>query len=72
MPNNIQMLQDTERVYTRRVNSNGDDVAPTITCTISKGVQRQLDNGGGYVLDYFVIRRKRRSAESSGADANVS
>lgn len=50
-----------KKVYTRRVNSNGGDVAPTITCTISKGMQRQLDNGGGYVLDYFVVRKRRKA-----------
>lgn len=52
---------ESEKVYTRRVNSNGDDVSPTITCTISKGVQRQLDNGGGYVLDYFIVRKRRKA-----------
>lgn len=51
---------EPEKVYLRRVNSNGDDVSPTITCTISKGVQRQLDNGGGYVLDYYIVRKRRK------------
>ena len=39
--------------YTRRLNSNGGDVAPAICATICKGVQRQLDNAGGYVLDFY-------------------
>lgn len=52
--------------YVRRVNSNGEDIAPTITCTISNGVQRQLDYGGGYVLDYFKVRHDR--ADEVGTD----
>ena len=47
-----------KRKYTRRVNSNGEDVMPTICSTFYKGVQRQLDNGGGYVLDYFIRTKK--------------
>ena len=39
--------------YTRRLNSNGGDVAPAICATICKGVQRQLDNSGSYVLDFY-------------------
>lgn len=39
--------------YTRRLNSNGGDVAPAICATICKGVQRQLDNAGSYVLDFY-------------------
>lgn len=50
-----------KRKYVRRLNSNGEDVAPTICSTIYKGVQRQLDNGGGYVLDYL----KKEKEESS-------
>lgn len=53
-------------IYVRRCNSNGEDIAPTITCTISKGVQRQLDNGGGYILDYFVVRHD--GADEVGTD----
>lgn len=51
------------RVYARRCNSNGEDFAPTITCTIAKGVQRQLDYGGGYVLDYFTAPLDRADGE---------
>lgn len=39
--------------YTRRLNSNGGDIAPSICATICKGVQRQLDNAGSYVLDFY-------------------
>ena len=41
------------RVYTRRVNSNGEDVSPSVCACYYKAPQRQADNGGGYVLDYF-------------------
>ena len=41
------------KLYTRRLNSNGGDVAPAICATICKGVQRQLDNTGSYVLDFY-------------------
>ena len=44
---------ETKRQYVRRVNSNGEDVSPTICSTICKGVQRQLDNSGGYVLEFI-------------------
>lgn len=44
---------ETKRYYIRRVNSNGEDVAPTICTTICKGTQRQLDNSGAYVMDYI-------------------
>ena len=47
-----------KRKYTRRVNSNGEDVMPTICSPFYKGGQRQLDNGGGYVLDYFLKPKK--------------
>lgn len=50
---NIVMLKPSLKKYTRRTNSNGEDVAPTLTASISKGVQNQLDFGGGYVIDYF-------------------
>lgn len=59
-----------KKVYTRRVNSNGDDVSPTITCTISKGVQRQLDNGGGYVLDYYIVRKRRKENNAVMTEEN--
>ena len=45
--------RETQRKYAKRVNSNGEDVSPTICSTICKGVQRQLDNSGAYVLDYI-------------------
>lgn len=41
------------RVYTRRVNSNGEDVAPSVCACYYKAPQRQADNSGGYVLDFF-------------------
>lgn len=61
---------EPKKVYTRRVNSNGDDVSPTITCTISKGVQRQLDNGGGYVLDYYIVRKRRKENNAVMTEEN--
>lgn len=47
-----------EWAYTRRVTSNGEEVYPTVCATHYKGVQQQMDVGGGYVLDY--MRRKRK------------
>lgn len=66
MPAKHHIMRGGGRIYVRRINSNGGDIAPTITCTISKGVQRQLDNGGGYVLDYFVVHHDR--ADEGGID----
>lgn len=38
-------------VFVRLCNSNCEDVAPTLSVNgVSKGTQRQLDNGGGYTL----------------------
>lgn len=54
------------RVYTRRTNSNGENVAPTICATFAKLVQRQLDNAGGYVLDRF-----RRAPLQSTVDCDI-
>lgn len=51
----------SSRTYTRRLNSNGGDVAPAICATICKGVQRQLDNSGSYVLEFF--RKKKGKVE---------
>ena len=36
----------TQKTYTRRVNSNGEDVYPTVCATQYKGVQQQMDRGG--------------------------
>ena len=47
--------REARRQYTRRLNSNGGDVAPAICATICKGVQRQLDNSGSYVLDFYRV-----------------
>ena len=51
----------SSRAFTRRLNSNGGDVAPAICATICKGVQRQLDNSGSYVLEFF--RKKKVKVE---------
>lgn len=42
-----------EKKYLKRVNSNGENVAPTICSTIAKLPQQQAAYGGGYVLEYF-------------------
>lgn len=47
-----QQIKDRKN-YTRRTNSNGEDVAPTLTASIAKGVQNQLDFGGGYVIEHY-------------------
>lgn len=44
---------DAKRIYIRRVNSNGEDVYPTVCATQYKLPQRQGDNSGAYVLDYI-------------------
>lgn len=44
---------EAKKRYTRRLNSNGGEVAPAICATICKGVQRQLDNAGSYILDFY-------------------
>ena len=46
-------LSGEKRRYTRRCNSNGEDVAPSVCACYYKAPQRQADNSGGYVLDYF-------------------
>lgn len=42
----------------RRVNSNGEDVYPTVCATQYKGVQAQMDAGGYYILDF---QRKKKN-----------
>ena len=44
--------------YTRRVNSNGEDVYPTVCATQYKMPQQQGDLSGAYILDYFKKRKK--------------
>lgn len=46
---------EKHRKYTKRCNSNGEDVFPTVCCGICKGTQRQLDNSGSYIPDYYVL-----------------
>lgn len=48
--------------YIRRVNSNGEDVYPTVCATHYKLPQRQGDNSGAYVLDY--IKQKIYSSDT--------
>ena len=35
------------------MNSKGEEVMPTITATQAKGIQAQMDFGGGYVIELF-------------------
>ena len=53
MPHRI----DSSR-YTRRINSNGENVAPSVCACYYKAPQRQADNSGGYVLDFFKRKGK--------------
>lgn len=46
------------KIYTRRVNSNGEDVYPTVCATQYKMPQQQGDLSGAYILDYFKKRKK--------------
>ena len=57
--------------YTRRLNSNGGDVAPAICATICKGVQRQLDNAGGYVLDFYKEKPSEILSSLESLNQNV-
>ena len=45
---------EKHRKYIKRCTSNGEDVFPTLCCGIARGTQRQLDNSGSYILDYFT------------------
>ena len=45
--------KNPRRTYLRRVNSKGEEVMPTITATQAKGIQAQMDFGGGYVIEVF-------------------
>lgn len=47
--------------YARRVNSNGEDVYPTVCATQYKGVQRQIDVGGYYILEYKTKEKHKTS-----------
>ena len=57
--------------YTRRLNSNGGDVAPAICATICKGVQRQLDNAGSYVLDFYMEKPSGNLSPLESLNQNV-
>jgi len=57
--------------YTRRLNSNGGDVAPTICTTICKGTQRQLDNAGCYVLDFYREKPSKVLSPLESLDQSV-
>lgn len=46
--------KDTKKTYTRRVNSNGEDVYPTVCATQYKMPQQQGDLSGAYIIDYFL------------------
>lgn len=47
------------REYTRRVNSNGEEVSPSVCASYFKAPQRQADNSGGYVLDFFKGKSRK-------------
>lgn len=49
----------SHRKYTRRINSNGEDVYPTVCATQYKMPQQQGDLSGSYVSDYFKLSRGR-------------
>lgn len=49
------------KVFIRRVNSNGEDVAPSVCASYYKAPQRQADNSGGYVLDYYYVNENEYS-----------
>lgn len=49
----MRLKSTTKKNYTRRCNSNGEDVYPTVCATIGKGTQNQLDVAGAYILDYI-------------------
>lgn len=55
------------RVYTRRVNSNGEDVSPSVCACYYKAPQRQADNSGGYVLDFY---RKKKTKSSDPIESH--
>ena len=40
-----------KRRYIYRVNSNGEEVYPTVCATQYKGVQQQMDKGGYYIIE---------------------
>ena len=48
-----------KRRYIKRVNSNGEDVSPSVCACYYKVPQRQADNSGGYVLDFFKAVRDK-------------
>lgn len=48
--------EKAKKKYTRRTNSNGEDVYPTVCATQYKMPQQQGDNGGYYILDYLCRR----------------
>ena len=51
-------------LYIKRCTSNGEDVFPTLCCGIARGTQRQLDNSGSYILDYYVLAPIDSQSES--------
>ena len=50
-----------KKKYTRRINSNGEDVYPTVCATQYKLPQRQGDYSGAYVLDYYKVEHTKVS-----------
>ena len=50
---------EKKRRYTRRCNSNGEDVAPSVCACYYKAPQRQADNSGGYILDFFRSEKRK-------------
>ena len=58
----------TQKTYTRRVNSNGEDVYPTVCATQYKGVQQQMDRGGYYILDFY---RKKPPSSPFTTDSQI-
>ena len=53
-------MKPHSRKYTRRKNSNGGDVYPTVCATQYKLPQRQGDMQGAYVLEYFVRHKHEK------------
>lgn len=45
--------------YTKRVTSDSKDVYPTVCATQYKFPQQQADKSGQYILDFFVVSRKK-------------
>ena len=46
-------MNPPKRIYTKRINSNGGEVYPTVCATQYKLPQQQADLQGQYILDYY-------------------